>query len=155
MSKALKIFVDGACHGNPGPAGIGVAIFQDGALIKEISKPIGEATNNIAEYSALIFALLEAVHLKADRLTILSDSQLMCRQVGGKYKVKEPHLKFLHEEILLLIKMFKAVEVCHVPREENALADKLAAGSLKIKKGSQDDRPEAFLFGEESPSSKG
>lgn len=155
MSKALKIFIDGACHGNPGPAGIGVAIFENEKLIKEISKPIGEATNNIAEYSALIFGLLEAQSLKAERLTILSDSQLVCRQVGGQYKIKNAHLKFLHEQILLLIKMFKAVEVRHIPREENALADKLAGSSLKTKKSSQDDRPEAFLFGEESPSSKG
>ena len=155
MSKALKIFIDGACHENPGPAGIGVAIFENEKLIKEISKPIGDATNNIAEYSALIFGLLEAQSLKADKLIILSDSQLVCRQVGGEYKIKNTHLKFLHEQVLVLIKMFKAVEVRHIPREENALADKLAAGSLKIKKGSQDDRPEEFLFGEESPSSKG
>jgi ribonuclease HI len=155
LSKALKIFVDGACHGNPGPAGIGVAIFENEKLIKEISKPIGDATNNIAEYSALIFGLLEAQSLKAEKLTILSDSQLVCRQVEGTYKIKNIHLKFLHEQILFLLKMFKAVEIRHIPREENELADKLAAGSLKIRKGSQDDRPEEFLFGEESPSSKG
>ena len=155
MSKGLTIFIDGACQGNPGPAGIGVAIFENEKLLKEISKPLGEATNNIAEYSALIYALLEAAALKAERLKILTDSQLVCRQVSGEYKIKNIHLKFLHGQVLLLMKLFKEVRIENVPREKNARADKLATSSLKIQKSSQDDRPEEFLFGEESPSSRG
>jgi len=155
LSKGLTIFIDGACQGNPGPAGIGVAIFENEKLLKEISKPLGEATNNIAEYSALIYALLEAAALKAERLKILTDSQLVCRQVSGEYKIKNIHLKFLHGQVLLLMKLFKEVRIENVPREKNARADKLATNSLKIQKSSQDDRPEEFLFGEESPSSRG
>jgi len=155
LSKKLTIFIDGACQGNPGPAGIGVAIFEDDQLIKELSYPLGEATNNIAEYSALIYALLEAAAFKADRLTIFTDSQLVCRQVSGEYKIKNVHLKFLHGQVLLLLKLFKEVKVEHVPREKNKRADQLAASSLKIQKSSQDDRPGEFLFGEESPSSRG
>ena len=155
MSKTLKIFVDGACHGNPGPAGIGVAIFENEELIKEIAKPIGEATNNVAEYSALVHGLLEAAAMKAERISVLMDSQLVCRQVGGRYKIKDIHLKFLHDQVLLLLKMFKEARVEHIPREKNALADGLAARSLRKQKSSQDDRPEVFLFGEENPSSTG
>lgn len=155
MSRTLTIFIDGACQGNPGPAGIGVAIFEEGKLVKEIAKPLGEATNNIAEYSALIYALLEAAALKADHLKIFTDSQLVCRQVGGQYKIKNIHLKFLHGQVLLLLKLFKEARVEHIAREKNELADKLATSSLKIQKSSQDDRPEEFLFGEESPSSRG
>ncbi len=155
MSKALTIFIDGACHGNPGPAGIGVAIFEKEKLIKEIALPLGEATNNIAEYSALIYALLEAAALKVDSVTIFTDSQLACRQVNGQYKIKNTHLKFLHGQVLLLMTLFKNVHVEHIAREKNQLADALAGRSLKIQKSSQDDRPEEFLFGEESPSSRG
>ena len=155
MSKALTIFIDGACQGNPGEAGIGVAIFEQEKLLKEISQPLGEATNNIAEYSALIYALIQAAALKADRLKIFTDSELVCRQVAGQYKIKNVHLKFLHGQVLLLLTLFKEVRVEHIGREKNQQADKLATSSLKIKKGSQDNRPGEFLFGEESPSSRG
>ena len=155
MSKTLKIFIDGACRGNPGPAGIGIVFFDGKKNLKEISKAIGEATNNIAEYSALIFSLIEALALKAERIQICSDSELVCRQLGGKYKIKNPKLKFLYDEALTLFKCFKSVEIKHIPREENKQADRLATGSLKNIKSSPDDRPEVYLFGEESPSSKG
>lgn len=155
MSKTLKIFIDGACRGNPGPAGIGVVIFEGKKVLKEISKPIGEATNNIAEYSALIFGLIEAATLKAEKIQIFSDSELVCRQIGGKYKIKNQKLKFFYDEAIALFKCFKSVEIKHIPREENTQADKLATGSLKDIKSSPDDRPEVYLFGEESPSSKG
>ena len=155
MSKHLKIFIDGACHGNPGPAGIGVVIFENDKLIEEFSKPIGDATNNIAEYNALIYGLTQALHLKADHVTVLTDSQLVCRQVTGVYKIKSVHLKFLYDQAVSLLKAFKTAEVQHIPREQNEIADRLAARSLKTCKSSPDDRPEVFFFGEESPSSAG
>jgi ribonuclease HI len=147
----LEIFTDGACSGNPGPAGIGVVIKQDGQTIKEVSRYIGLATNNIAEYTALIEGLKEALALKADEVFVKTDSELMHRQIIGMYKVKHDGIKPLFDEVVLLSKEFKKVEVAHVPREQNSEADKLSRKGLK----SQDDRPGAFGTGEESPSSKG
>ncbi len=155
MTKALNLFVDGACRGNPGPAGIGVVISQGSEVVCEISKPMGDATNNIAEYSALIFGLIEAVHLKADTLCVCSDSELLCRQISGKYKVKNEKLKFLYDQVMVLLKCFRCVKIKHIPREQNTQADQLATRSLKQQQSNPDDRPEVFFFGEESPSSKG
>ncbi|MDP8263894.1 MAG: ribonuclease HI family protein [Candidatus Aceula lacicola] len=131
MSKKLRMFVDGACRGNPGPAGIGVAILDGDHIVKEISKPIGDATNNIAEYSALVFGLQEALKLKAESLEVFMDSELVCRQIAGQYKIKSQNLKFLYDQAMHLLEGFKDVKVKHVPREQNKQADKLATGSLK------------------------
>ena len=158
MSKdILEIFVDGACSGNPGPAGIGVVIKRAGKTITEISKAIGEATNNIAEYSALICALQEALILKAARVKVFTDSELMFRQLTGDYKVKDEKLKFLHDQIQQLKRGFANVELAHVPREKNKEADRLATSSLhNINK--KQAKMVATLFDnsvEESPSSEG
>ena len=131
--ETLKIFTDGACRGNPGAAGIGVVINCEGKTIKTISKAIGEATNNIAEYSALIYALQEAVVLKARRLCIFTDSELMFRQVTGIYKVKNEKLKFLCDQVGHLIKGFEDVDIQHVRREKNKQADKLATEAIEVK----------------------
>lgn len=131
MSRKLKIFVDGACQGNPGPAGAGVVVFENGSIIKEVSRPIGNATNNIAEYSALIFGLQEALKLKAEYVEVFMDSELVCRQIAGIYKVKSENLKFLYNQAVDLLEGFKEVKVKHVPREQNKQADKLATSSLK------------------------
>ncbi len=155
MSKHLTLFIDGACRGNPGPAGIGVVILQGQETIQEISKSIGEATNNIAEYSALVYGLVEAVYLKAEKVRVCSDSELLCRQLGGKYKVKNDKLKFLYETAVALFRCFSSVEIQHIPRQENVRADQLAASSFKKAKSNPYDRPEVYFFGEESPSSKG
>jgi ribonuclease HI len=154
LTGTLEIFVDGACSGNPGPAGIGIVINRDGMTIKKISKAIGEATNNIAEYSALIYALQEAMVLKAKKLKIFTDSELLFRHVTGVYKVKNEKLKFLFDQVRHLMQGFDHVDIAHVRRENNKEADKLAAQSLKIKQA----KMVAPLFeniGEESPSSKG
>ena len=148
----LVIFTDGGCSGNPGPAAIGVVIFKDGKVIKEISKAIGEATNNIAEYTAVIYALQEALILKAKEVLVKTDSELMARQLNGQYAVKHANIKPLFEQVKHLCSGFKSVEVVHVPREQNAQADGLARNALKA---SRDGRPDAFGVGEESPSSKG
>ncbi len=131
LSKVFKIFVDGACKGNPGPAGVGVIVFDGEEIIKEISKPIGDATNNIAEYTALIYGLQEALILKAEKIQVFMDSELVCRQVTGKYKVKNLNLKNLYSQVMHLLEGFKQVDLKHVPREQNTQADKLASDSLK------------------------
>lgn len=154
MSKILEIFVDGACSGNPGKAGIGVVINGKGKTLKEISKAIGDATNNVAEYYALIYALQEAIVMKAKELRIYTDSELMYRQVMGAYKVKNEKIKFLHDQVQLLKKGFDQVHIKHVRRENNKQADKLATGAIK-KKQTQMVAPLFENIGEESPSSKG
>ncbi len=154
MSKVLEIFVDGACSGNPGQSGIGVVISSQGKVVKEISKAIGEATNNIAEYSALIYALQEAMIMKATKLQIFTDSELMFRQLTGAYKVKNEKLKFLFDQAQHLISGFDHIDIQHVRREKNKQADKLATEAIKEKQA----KVVAPLFeniGEESPSSKG
>ena len=151
----LEIFVDGACHGNPGPASIGVVILKDGKIIKEIAKTIGEATNNIAEYTALIQALKASKELKASKLKIFTDSELMYYQVTGRYKVNHPKLKLLFHEVKDLSRGFQSVAIQHVPREENKEADRLAGEALKQEKQAKMGASMYIHVGEESPSSKG
>jgi ribonuclease HI len=154
MNKSLEIFVDGACSGNPGEAGIGVVINRGGKTVKEISHAIGEATNNIAEYSALIYALQEAIVLKAGKLRIFTDSELLFRQITGVYRVKNEKLKVLFDRVRHLMRGFDHVDIHHVCREKNKEADRLAAQSLK-KKQTKVVAPLFEDIGEESPSSTG
>lgn len=148
----LEISTDGACSGNPGPAGIGVVIKDGQKTVREISRSIGHATNNIAEYTALIWGLQEALKLKADEILVKTDSELMYKQIIGEYKVKHENIKPLFDQVKNLVAGFKQVEFKHVPREQNQEADKLACLSLKT---SQDGRPVSNGDREESPSSKG
>ncbi|MBF0254624.1 MAG: ribonuclease HI family protein [Candidatus Omnitrophica bacterium] len=121
----LLIHVDGASRGNPGPASVG------GVLVRaEDSEYIGTTTNNVAEYTALIFALEEAAVLGARNVTVKTDSQLLARQYTGEYKTKEPHVKMLQTIVRHLARRFDRCDVLHVPREENKVADKLANEAL-------------------------
>lgn len=129
--RQLEIFIDGASKGNPGPAGIGVVICQDGQHLKNISSYIGNTTNNFAEYSALIYALEEALIIKADALKINTDSQLLCRQLNKEYKVKSANIMGLYNQAMHLISAFKEVSIRHIPREENTQADRLATQAVK------------------------
>jgi len=153
--KIFEVHSDGASSGNPGPAGIGVVISVDGKTVKTVSEAIGEATNNVAEYSALIRALKEAKALGAEHIRLRTDSQLVFYQLKGDYKVKHENMKPLHEEALGLLKSFKKVECKVVPREENKEADRLATSALKNIKAGRDGRSDEFVIGEESPSSTG
>jgi ribonuclease HI len=136
-NAALTIHFDGASQGNPGPAGIGVVILDaDGTPLAEIGEYIGETTNNVAEYRALIRALEEAQSLGGRRLTIKADSELVVRQLSGRYQVKSPHLKPLFDRACALLRQFERVHVMHVRRTENNLADKLAIGAIKAAKKS-------------------
>lgn len=124
----LILFIDGACKGNPGAAGIGVLVTDsDGATLAEIGEGIGQTTNNVAEYKALIRGLEEAKTRGAARVTVHTDSQLMARQMEGRYKINAPHLKTLQLEAQALCRLFPGgVTLTHILREGNARADELA-----------------------------
>ena len=129
MKKALEvqIFVDGASKGNPGLASIGAVILDtEGETLKTLSEFIGTATNNIAEYFALIYALQEALSMGVKRVAVKTDSQLMARQFTGEYETREPHVKLMHKIVKRLASYFDVCTVTHIPREENHEADRLA-----------------------------
>lgn len=121
-------FTDGAARGNPGESGVGV-IFKDeqGTTLAKLHGYIGETTNNIAEYTALLACLKSAPKTKCSRLVVHSDSELMVRQLLGEYKVKDPNLKVLYLKVQrLLAKAAFDFEIKHVRRELNKEADQLA-----------------------------
>jgi ribonuclease HI len=124
----ILAYTDGAARGNPGESGIGV-VFKDekGAIVTKLCGYIGEATNNIAEYKALIACLKNAPKTKCSRLVVHSDSELMVRQLLGEYKVKDPNLKLMFLKVRrLLAKAPFEFEIKHVGREFNKEADQLA-----------------------------
>ncbi len=126
MREKLTINTDGGARGNPGPAGIGVVIKNEvGFVIETHKKFIGTATNNVAEYKALLLGLNCAKELSAEEVHVNMDSELVVRQMQGRYKVKDPGLKPLAEEARKLISQFTKVEFTHVRRELNKEADKL------------------------------
>ncbi len=132
MPKKVIIYTDGASSGNPGPSGIGAIICDSrGQVIKNISEPIGHATNNIAEYSALIYALQETLLLGAKEVIINTDSELLAKQLNRVYKVKDADLKNLFSQVVRLKNSFTHFEINHINREENKGADKLAARAIK------------------------
>ncbi|MDD5454503.1 MAG: ribonuclease HI family protein [Candidatus Ratteibacteria bacterium] len=129
---SLTIYIDGASKGNPGKAAVGVAIYNDeGKLIKEISQGIGIATNNIAEYAALIFALQEGLILGCEQLTVYTDSELLFKQVKGEYKIKNDNLRILFYLVKHLIAGYKKLHIEHINRESNKTADKLASKAVE------------------------
>jgi len=137
----FTIFTDGASLGNPGPMGIGIVIYHNGKLLREISEYIGEGTNNIAEYSAVIKALEIAKEYDENEIHIKSDSQLIVRQLNGEYKVKDAKLKPLKRKIDSLCEGID-IHFEHIPREKNAEADKLSKnGAKKGKKDGNKKRP--------------
>lgn len=125
--KHLLLMVDGASRGNPGPSAIGVVIKDaQGKVLKEIGEHIGELTNNVAEYRALIRALEEAKAMHADSVEIRSDSDLLVSQLQGSYKVKSPDLGPLYLDALRLLRGFSRYSFLKIPRGQNAAADALA-----------------------------
>ncbi len=126
----LVINTDGACPGNPGPMTIGVVIKENGKVIKTISKPMGQGTNNRAEYLAVITALEAAIKLDGDDIIIKSDSNLLINQLNLEWKVKDKKIKALFDKVKNLEKKFKSVTYQKIPREENEQADKLANQAL-------------------------
>ena len=129
--EIITVEIDGAARGNPGPAAYGVVFRrQDGRVIERLHEPIGEATNNVAEYRGLLAALEFAAKKKFRCLRVYSDSELMVRQIQGTYKVKSAALKPYYERAKALIRKFDRFEIRHVPRERNREADRLANRAL-------------------------
>ncbi len=129
---------DGASRGNPGPAAVGVVIEDDqGTRLRTFHRFIGTATNNEAEYRALIDGLKAVAEWKPDRLEVFLDSNLVVEQIKGSYRVKKPELQPLYKEAKELLGAFDDVEIQHVERESNRGADKLANMALDehVKKG--------------------
>lgn len=127
MTGTFTLEFDGGSRGNPGPAGIGVVIRAgDGTALVTMGRYIGRATNNVAEYRALIAALTEARKLGARRIVVRGDSELIIRQMRGEYRVKNPDLRDLYEQAREILHEFEAARFEHNLRDRNELADRLA-----------------------------
>ncbi|HEY5094590.1 MAG TPA: ribonuclease HI family protein [Candidatus Eremiobacteraceae bacterium] len=125
------IYTDGGARGNPGPAAAGgVIAAADGTLVAEISEYIGVATNNVAEYRALILTLRRAIDEGCRIVDVRMDSELVVRQLEGKYRVKDAKMRPLHAAAVALLAQFERADVRHVPRVENKVADKLVNAVL-------------------------
>jgi dinuclear metal center YbgI/SA1388 family protein len=121
-----SLYTDGGARGNPGPAGVGaVLLSSSGDVVDELAHFIGVATNNVAEYQALIAGLELALDRDVERLDVFLDSELVVRQLSGQYRVKDANLKALHGQATYLMHKFHEIDVKHVPREQNAAADAL------------------------------
>ena len=132
----FRIQADGASRGNPGEAGVGAVISDArGRTIKELKRFLGMATNNVAEYRAVILALEKALDFGAGSVTVYLDSELVVRQLRGEYRVREAHLKTLHRQALEILNRFSKYNIHHVPREENRRADQLANEAIDQKIG--------------------
>ena len=127
----IAIYTDGASRGNPGNAGIGVVIYDlEGQVLRKDNEAIGIATNNVAEYKAVIRGLELALELKATDVKLYADSQLLVRQLLGEYKVRNEGLKPLYNKVKAMTGNFKSFAAIHIPREQNKEADKLANMAL-------------------------
>lgn len=123
----MIVACDGASRGNPGPAGAGAQLTdEDGRVLAEVAEGLGETTNNVAEYTAVIRGLERAGELGASEVEVRSDSQLLVNQLTGRYRVKSPHLVPLHRRVRELASGFDAAGFVHVRREFNTEADRLA-----------------------------
>jgi len=127
VESVVTVYTDGASRGNPGLAGIGLVFFgSDGQEIKRMHHFLGTATNNVAEYTALLTALAEAQTMQIGQLSVFSDSELMVRQMNGEYRVRDEKLIPLYEKARQLASKLKKVTYTHVPRGRNKIADQLA-----------------------------
>ena len=128
---SLVVYVDGASRGNPGPSSIAaIAMLETGEELTSISKCIGNATNNVAEYRAVIEGLRLAKDLGAANVEMRLDSELAVKQLNGEYRIKNTELQILAENALAEAKRFSACAFRHIPREENKEADRLANAAL-------------------------
>jgi ribonuclease HI len=126
LSERLVVHVDGGARGNPGPAAIAAVLADpDGEILEERSEAIGHATNNVAEYQALLLGIEHARGLGARELELVGDSELIARQVRGEYRVKDAALRELHSRVKAALAGFDRWSIRNVPREDNAHADRL------------------------------
>ena len=130
-SDVVRVWIDGASSGNPGPAGCGVVIEAEGQE-KRVQAYIGKATNNVAEYTALLIALEELRPYEGKDVIILSDSELLVRQINGEYQTKNPVIKKLKSLAENRLKRFQSVSIQHIGRADNSVADSLAKRAIKI-----------------------
>lgn len=129
--EKLVVNVDGGARGNPGPAAIGAVVRAPGGeVLEERGERIGSATNNVAEYRALLLGIERAAELGASELELVGDSELVVRQVKGEYKVKDAALRELHAEVARALRRFDRWSIRHVRRERNAAADRLVNEAL-------------------------
>ncbi len=136
----MKLYTDGAARGNPGPAAAGMVIEDDqGQVIWQEGRYLGETTNNVAEYQALLWGLEKAANLAPGALLIRMDSELVIKQLTGVYRVKHPALRPMHQQALALLREFPSWRAEHVRREKNSLADHLANLALDRKLGVRTD----------------
>jgi ribonuclease HI len=132
------IYTDGGARGNPGPAaGAGVIVGADGTVIAEVTEYLGVATNNVAEYKALIFTLKRALELGCSRVGVKMDSELVVKQLNGAYRVKDEKMIPLHAEVRGLLARFDERSVEHIGRSENKHADKLVNAVLDARAASE------------------
>ena len=125
------LFADGGSRGNPGPAASGaVIVAPDGEVLEEVGRFLGVATNNVAEWTALLIGLEAAVRRGIRSLAVRMDSELVVKQVRGEYRVKHAQLQPLHRQAMTLLRKFEHVDLRHVPRKQNALADGLVNAVL-------------------------
>lgn len=130
--SSLIIFTDGAARGNPGPAGAGGLIKNlNEEILATTCEYLGEKTNNMAEYLAMLLTVKKAYQWKPSKLEIFADSELMVRQLNGVYKVKNPALKLLYQRVNMILRDFPSVKISYVPRELNSEADKLANEAIE------------------------
>ena len=126
-----RLFTDGGARGNPGPAAYGYVLeAEDGTVLAAEGHAIGSTTNNVAEYSGLIAGLRKAVDLHVADVEVVSDSELMVKQMRGEYRVKNEALRELYDEATALARRLRSVEYRHVKRAHNELADKLVNDAL-------------------------
>jgi ribonuclease HI len=127
----LTVNVDGGARGNPGPAAIGVVVRNDdGAVVEQVGETIGRTTNNVAEYRALLRGLELATAHGADEVELIGDSELVVRQIEGRYKVKHADMKELHAQAKAMLANFDSWSIRHVKRGQNADADALVNEAL-------------------------
>jgi ribonuclease HI len=125
--KQAVLYADGACRGNPGPAGSGAALVnEDGLVVAEAMRYLGPGTNNVAEYTALIIGLEEAWRHEVEHLEIRMDSKLVVEQMNGRWRVRDAKLRPLADRTRELLARFPKWRLKHIPREQNAVADVLA-----------------------------
>jgi ribonuclease HI len=123
----IRVYSDGAARGNPGPAGAGAVLVEpSGEVVDRLGKFLGTQTNNYAEYQGLLIGLTRAIELGVKEVEVFADSELMIRQLGGRYQVKSASLRPLFEEALRLLNGFERVKLMHVPREMNRAADEMS-----------------------------
>jgi ribonuclease HI len=136
MPDEVVVYFDGGARGNPGPAAIGAVVLDPSSApptrLAAVSERIGETTNNVAEYRALIAGLQAAVATSARTVKVRGDSKLVIEQVAGRWKVKQPHLRPLCDEARALLSRFDSVDLAHVRREHNTDADALVNAALGL-----------------------